>query len=157
MWFSQSEVVLHSKSGEKDKDCSKERMVNASPVFSIFPFFPAMFSTQPYNFHLLACCPQSHTIICYWMTKHHSNPCIGCLLDNPLPHKTAFWHTKDINKVVENIVRKEEVACNKWFLLFSQCFLPYMVLIFHFKCTLKCRLQFVWIWTSLKFCHLVMG
>ena len=28
-----------------------------------------------------------------------------------------------------------------------------MVLIFHFKCTLKC-LQFVSIWTSLKFCRL---
>ena len=28
-----------------------------------------------------------------------------------------------------------------------------MSLIFHFKCTLKCRLQFVSIWTS----HLVMG
>ena len=31
-----------------------------------------------------------------------------------------------------------------------------MVLIFHFKCTLKCRLQFVLIWTTLKFCRLVM-
>ena len=41
--------------------------------------------------------------------------------------------------------------CNKQFLLFSQCFLPYMVLIFHIKCTLKCCLQFVLIWTSLKF------
>ena len=38
---------------------------------------------------------------------------------------------------VENIVRKGEIACNKQFLLFSQCFLPYMGLIFHFKCTLK--------------------
>ena len=28
---------------------------------------------------------------------------------------------------------------------------------FHFKCALKCCLQFVSIWTSLKFCHLVMG
>ena len=43
---------------------------------------------------------------------------------------------------MENIVRKGEIACNKQFLLFSQCFLPYMTLIFHFKCTLKCRLQF---------------
>ena len=34
-------------------------------------------------------------------------------------------------------MRKGEIACNKQFLLFSQCFLPYMVLIFHFKCTLK--------------------
>ena len=40
---------------------------------------------------------------------------------------------------------------------FSQCFLPYTALIFHSKCTLKCRLQFVSIWTSVKFCRLVMG
>ena len=44
---------------------------------------------------------------------------------------------------MENIVRKGEIACNKQFLVFSQCFVPYMVLIFHFKCKLKCRLQFV--------------
>ena len=43
---------------------------------------------------------------------------------------------------MKNIVREEEIACNKQFLLFSQCFLPYMVLIFHFKCTVKCRMQF---------------
>ena len=29
-----------------------------------------------------------------------------------------------------------------------------MALIFHFKCTLKCPLQFVSVWTGLKFCHL---
>ena len=34
---------------------------------------------------------------------------------------------------MESIVRKGEIACNKHFLLFSQCFLPYMVHIFHFK------------------------
>ena len=56
---------------------------------------------------------------------------------------------------VENIVRKGEIACNKQFLLFLQCFLPYMVLIFHFKCILKCCLQFISILTSLKFCRLV--
>ena len=33
------------------------------------------------------------------------------------------WHT-----AVENIVRKGETACNKQFLLFSPCFLPYMYL-----------------------------
>ena len=54
-------------------------------------------------------------------------------------------------------MRKEEIACNKQFLLFSQCFLPFVLLVFHFKCTLKCRLQFISIWTSLKFCRLVMG
>ena len=36
---------------------------------------------------------------------------------------------------VEDIVRKGEIACYKQFLLFSQCFLTYMVLIFHFKCS----------------------
>ena len=55
------------------------------------------------------------------------------------------------------MVRNGEIACNKQFLLCSQCFLPYMVCIFHFKCTLKCRLQFVSISTSLKCCRLVMG
>ena len=45
---------------------------------------------------------------------------------------------------------KGEIACNKQFLLCSQCFLPFMTLNFHFKCTLKCCLQFVSIWTSLK-------
>ena len=55
------------------------------------------------------------------------------------------------------MVRKGEIACNKQFLLFSQCLLPYMVLIFNFKCRLKCCLQFVSIWTSLKCCRLVMS
>ena len=57
---------------------------------------------------------------------------------------------------VENIVRKGEIACNKQLLLFSQCFLSNMALIFHCKCTLKCCLQFVSILTCLKFC-LIMG
>ena len=42
---------------------------------------------------------------------------------------------------MENIVRKGEIARYKKFLLLSQCFLPYMEFVFHFKCTLKCRLQ----------------
>ena len=37
---------------------------------------------------------------------------------------------------VENIVRKGEIACNKQFLLFSQCFLLYMILFFLIKCDL---------------------
>ena len=51
---------------------------------------------------------------------------------------------------------KGEIACIKQFLLFSQCFLPYMVLILYFKCTLKCCLQFVLTWIGLKFYRLVM-
>ena len=54
-------------------------------------------------------------------------------------------------------MRKGEIACNKQFLLFSQFRQPYIVLIFHFKFTLKCRLQVVSIWTCLKFCRPVTG
>ena len=57
---------------------------------------------------------------------------------------------------MENIVRKREIAGNKQFLLFSKCFLPYIALTFHFKCTLKCRLQFVSTRTSQKLCRLVI-
>ena len=49
-----------------------------------------------------------------------------------MPHFDALKYI-----TVENIVRKGELACNKQFLLLSQCFLHYMTLIFHFKCTLK--------------------
>ena len=48
---------------------------------------------------------------------------------NPLLHERYI--------AVENTVIKGETACNKQFLLFSQCFLPYMVLSFHFTCTSK--------------------
>ena len=34
---------------------------------------------------------------------------------------------------MENIVRQGEIAYKKQFLLFSQCFLPFMALIFHFN------------------------
>ena len=57
-----------------------------------------------------------------------------------LSHYHAMPHFDADYIAVENMVRKGEIACNKQFLLFSQCFLlyNYMALIFHFKCTLKC-------------------
>ena len=85
-----------------------------------------------------------HALYNMHLTHYHS-----------IPHFDALKIYRNI--AVENIVRKGKIACNKQFLLFSQYFLPYMVLIFHFKCTLKCRLQSVSIWTSLKYCRLVMG
>ena len=39
-------------------------------------------------------------------------------------------------------LRRGEIACNNQFLPYLQCFLPYIALIFRFKCTLKCHLQF---------------
>ena len=44
-------------------------------------------------------------------------------------------------------MRKGEIACtcNKQFLLFSQCFVPYLVLIFHCTCTLnKSAIDMYW-------------
>ena len=58
---------------------------------------------------------------------------------------------------MENIVRKGEIACNKQFLLLSQCFLTNMAFNFYLKCTVKCHLQFVPILINLKFCNLVMA
>ena len=75
-----------------------------------------------------------------WLLTHY----------HTMPHFDAL----KINSCGKNC---EKIACNMQFFLFSQCFLPYMVLIFHFKCTLKCCLQFVSIWTSLQFCRLVTG
>ena len=40
-------------------------------------------------------------------------------------------------------LKKGEITWNKQFSLFSQCFLPYMALIFYFKCTFKCCMKFV--------------
>ena len=67
----------------------------------------------------------------------------------PLTHYHTILHfdALKIYIAVENIVSKGEIAC----------FVPYMALIYHFKYTLKGRLQFVSVWTSLKFCRLVMG
>ena len=80
------------------------------------------------------------------------------VMTNPSPITTQRHILMHLRyTVMENIVRKGEIACKKQFLLFSQSFLCYMELIFHIKCTLKCRLQFVSNWPSLKFCRLVMG
>ena len=52
-------------------------------------------------------------------------------------HTILHFHALKIYIAVENIVRKGEIAWNKQFLFLSQCFLPYVTLIFHLKCTLK--------------------
>ena len=46
-------------------------------------------------------------------------------------HYQTIQHFNALVKIhiaVENVVRKGEIACNNQFLLFSQCFLPYMAL-----------------------------
>ena len=56
-----------------------------------------------------------------------------------------------------NIVRKGEIACYKHFSFSHNVFCPIWHLFFLFRYTIKCCLQFVSIWISLKFCRLVMG
>ena len=55
-------------------------------------------------------------------------------------------------KAFENIVGKGENAGNQHFLLFPQCFLPFLKQIPIFGSHLYCRLQVLSIWTGLKFC-----
>ena len=70
----------------------------------------------------------------------------------PLPRDCVYhfthYHTMtqfDALKIYScgNIVRKGEIACNKQFLVFLQCFEQYMALTFHLKWILKCCLQSV--------------
>ena len=51
----------------------------------------------------------------------------------------------------ENIVGKVEIACDKQFLLFPQCFLPILRTFCHFHQIYNCRLQTLWVWKNLKF------
>ena len=78
----------------------------------------------------------------------------------PRTDRQPWWFQYTPSTSIEgciNIVRKGEIACNKQFLLFSQCFLPYVFYyitdrISHVR--MICRLQMLWIWLSPKFCHL---
>ena len=53
-------------------------------------------------------------------------------------------------KGFENIVGKGENAGNQHFLLFPQCFLPFLTQSSTFESHLICRLQMLSIWTGLK-------
>ena len=70
------------------------------------------------------------------------------LLFNPLPNKPWFLHVP--YKSFENTARKEEIARNKQFLLYPQCFPPVQRPFCHFHQTLNCRPQTLWIWRCLK-------
>ena len=54
--------------------------------------------------------------------------------------------TSLLQMTFENIVGKGEIARDKQFLLFPQCFLSYQKIIFEFHHVLKCRLQTLSIW-----------
>ena len=65
----------------------------------------------------------------------------------PFP-KQALVFTCLQYKSFENTVGKGEIACNKQFLHFPQCFLTVWRTICHFHIIPNCRLQSLSIWTS---------
>ena len=71
-------------------------------------------------------------------------------------HTMQLFDALKIYIAVENIVRKGEITWNRQFFLFITMFST-LYGPFHFKCNLKCHLQFVSICTTLKFSCLVMS
>ena len=65
---------------------------------------------------------------------------------NPLPNNTTFQHTKDI-QLWKTLWEKEKLLVVSNFSFSHNVFYP----IWYLFSILKCRLQFVSIWTSLKF------
>ena len=68
---------------------------------------------------------------------------------NPFPNKPRFsWVCS--TSLWKTPWEKEEIACNKQFLLFPQCFLPIWGTFCHFHQIWNCRLQTLSLWKSLK-------
>ena len=70
--------------------------------------------------------------------------------------QVTFW--KLLSKII-NLVSIPQKKKNRLWLSqkFRWAIQGHLGPLVHFKCILKCRLQFVSIWTSLKLCCLVMG
>ena len=57
----------------------------------------------------------------------------------------------------ENTVGKGEIACDKQFLLYPQCFLPIWITFSHFRQLCNGRLQTLSVWNSLEFVVWLLG
>ena len=68
----------------------------------------------------------------------------------PFPNKPWFFTCLQY-KSLENTVGKGEIARNKQFLFFPQCFLPVWRTFCHFRQIQNCPLQSLSVWKSLKF------
>ena len=68
---------------------------------------------------------------------------------NPFPHYDTFWHPWETSLL--KTLGKGEIARDKQFLLFQQCFLPAWITFFQFSQLWNCRLQTLSVWKSLKF------
>ena len=76
---------------------------------------------------------------------------------NCLPKKPVLISLENKTNTITKAVEKGEIACNEQFLLYPQCFLPVQRTFCYLHPIQNCRLQTVSIWTSVKFCCLVMG
>ena len=72
-----------------------------------------------------------------WPSPKISHLVKGLTHYNTMPHFDAL----KIHSCKKKHCEKSEIACNKQFILFLQCFLLYLALIFPFKWGLKCLLQ----------------
>ena len=102
-----------------------------------------------------ACFPVASkgVVVWEWVINHKINQAIYQCLTHY--HTMAHFDALNIYSC-RKLCEKRRNYLQQAISPFSQCFLPYMAVFSHFKCTLKCCQQFVSIWTSLKFCRLVM-
>ena len=86
----------------------------------------------------------------------------GCPRSNSSrePNRMIFWSTLSQTspgffvsavEVLKTLWDKGEIARNKQFLLFPQCFLPVWKSFCNIHQIRNCRLQMLWIWENLKF------
>ena len=78
-----------------------------------------------------ACFPVASkgVIVLEWVNPSHNKKWTILIIWIAYYHTVPHFDAPEKYIAVENIVRKGEIACNKQFLLFSLCFLPYMPLI----------------------------
>ena len=74
---------------------------------------------------------------------------------NPFPNKPLILQVCTVS-LLKTLWGKEEIACNKQFLPFPQCFLPVWRTFYHFHHIWNCRLQTFSLEES-KICHLRKG
>ena len=74
-----------------------------------------------------------------------------CILHSCFPTLTLSQTSPGFYESFENTVGKGEIACNKQFLLFPQCFLSFWKTFCHFHQIQNCRLQTLSVWMSLNF------
>ena len=70
-----------------------------------------------------------------------------------MPH----FDTLNYIQLWKTLLEKEKLLVTSNFSFSHNVFYPIWQLFFILKALLKCRLQFVSVWTSLEFCRLVMG